>query len=473
MMDTLMEAHKFQKRRQLFALVMEAFFCLLASGIAWWAYPLHKDFFVDSPEDLRLAVSLGVAGISLTTVFICALVWKITQSSGEQVYNEIGRQWQVEGRNWNDKFNRCEQENQTLTDRKNVLEAEVQALAEKSRALEEEKKILMDNTAKLQVFLSSVPPLTKLMGEHLSKTNSTTELASVSIIQGLTDVEAEASQLLATLNAGLERADSISGNAKALLCESRQHLDELEVYRQKRTLQIQADSEAIQSVVDQVAELKPLTEVIREVTMQTNLLALNAAIEAARAGDTGRGFAVVADEVRKLSTKVEAAALRIEESVSLVSNTVNDKLIAIVAQSRTENESQWFSTLATTMTRSSQDFEHAVDELGEVSHNTHKTVDSIRNEILGVLGHTQFQDITRQQLEQVKSGIELCGNLSGDVAKQLTNDRAAPVDIPTLKTTMDDLRASYTMQSQYQTHHAILGGNPAEAVDERPAIELF
>lgn len=468
-----MEVHEFQKRLQSFALAAGAVLCLIAFGITWLLQPFINELFASPSGNSRLMLSLYIGGITLVAVIICAVLWKIAQGSTERVLNEIGHQWHEEVCKWTDNANLFKEEKRALVDREKVFEVDARSLAERNNTIEEENKIFMGNTAKLQAFLSSLRPLTRLMGEHLSKTNSTTETASVAIIQGLTNVEAEATQLLTALNAGRERVDSISGNAKALLEESRQHLEELQTYRQQRTLQIQADGEAIQNVVDQVAELKPLTGLIRDVTMQTNLLALNAAIEAARAGDSGRGFAVVADEVRKLSTQVESAALQIEESVTQVSNTVNEKLVSIVAQSRTVSESQWFSTLASTMTRSSQDFEHAVAELGEVSQHSHKAVDSIHNDIIGILGHTQFQDITRQQIEQVINGIELCGQRSGDVAKQLSTVSITQVDIPLLDDTMEALRASYTMQSQRKTHHAIIGGKSAAVEDERPAIELF
>jgi methyl-accepting chemotaxis protein len=473
MKDKLREAHEFQKRLQRFALAAGAAFCLLAFGITWWIQPSFNVFSAHPSGNLRLMVSMYITGMTLMIVFICTVLWKLTQGSTERILNEIERQWQEEVSNWKDESCLLEEKKHAVMDKEKALEIDAQSLVERNSIIEEEKKILMENCSKLQTFHASVPPLVKLMSGHLSKADSTAEKASVAIIQGLTDVETEATHLLATLDEGRKRADSISGNAKALLGESRQNLEELQNYRNQRTLQIQADGAAIQNVVDQVAALKPLTGLIRDVTMQTNLLALNAAIEAARAGDSGRGFAVVADEVRKLSTQVESAALQIEESVTQVSNTVNNKLLSIVAQSRTDSESQWFSTLASTMTRSSQDFEHAVVELGEVSQHTHKAVDSIRRDIIGVLGHTQFQDITRQQIEQVINGIELCAQHSGDVAKELSNGRIAHLDVPSLDDTMEALRASYTMQSQRMTHHAIVGGKSADVGDERPAIELF
>jgi methyl-accepting chemotaxis protein len=225
--------------------------------------------------------------------------------------------------------------------------------------------------------------------------------------------------------------------------------------------------------VARVAELKTFTSAIREVTRMTNLLALNAAIEAARAGPAGRGFAVVAGEVRKLSKQIETAAVGIESSITQVTETVNSMSVAMQAQHRNEDEARWLSGLATTMSRLSEDFQAAVGELDGLTENTHGAVTSIRDAVLDVLGHAQFQDTTRQQIEHAQNGLALCGQRMTDVEQGLSGDWMQPLDINSLDEVLETLRASYTMQSQHATHRAVVDGQTASVENERPAIELF
>jgi len=321
-------------------------------------------------------------------------------------------------------------------------------------------------------LLGTVPQLTALLGNHLMNINAATERAAVGIMGGLVDLEGEATRLLTTLDHGNARAATIHGDAQTLLEQSQRNLGEMATYRQQRENYIAEDTAAIRSVVEQVAELRPLTELIRDVTRQTNLLALNAAIEAARAGESGRGFAVVADEVRKLSQQIEQAAVRIEQSVSQVSRTVDSKLVAMVANERMEEEMRWLEALVESVTQLSSNFDVAVNELHGLSGGTHAAVHSIRRAVVDVLGHAQFQDITRQQIEQVKRGLELCGERISVAADKVTDPSVVPEDVPALDDVFDTLRDGYTMQAQREAHRAATGEAPTRE-PERGAIELF
>ena len=410
-----MPTRSLQSRRNLHALRLGASLGLFAFAMAWWFNPALVAWFSNPTEIRTLATSLGLGFFVLISIILYRLL-----------------------------ANRFEN-----------------------------MRILEKNINHLQVFLASVPPLTDVLQSHLTQTNHTTEAAAVAILHRLTEVEGEAARLLLIQEAGKVRAASLYEDAKGLIKESRKNLEEMEMYRLQRAQKVQEEGAAIQSVVTQVQGLKSLTSAIREVTRMTNLLALNAAIEAARAGVAGRGFAVVAGEVRHLSKQIETAAVRIEESITQVSDTVNNKFVPMVAQHHHDDETRWLTALAATMTRLSGDFEATVGELDGLTKNTHGAVSSIRDAVIDVLGQTQFQDATRQQIEQVQSGLALCGQRMADVKQGLAGDLMKPLSIEPLDEILETLRESYTMQSQHTTHHLVVGGQSMKDSSDRPAIELF
>lgn len=86
--------------------------------------------------------------------------------------------------------------------------------------------------------------------------------------------------------------------------------------------------EEINSLNNDMKEIRKIVKVIVGIAEQTNLLSLNAAIEAARAGEAGRGFAVVAEEVKKLADRSKDASIMINNII----NTINNKTLQAVSE---------------------------------------------------------------------------------------------------------------------------------------------
>jgi len=158
--------------------------------------------------------------------------------------------------------------------------------------------------------------------------------------------------------------------------------------------------ERIDSVKQQLGDVKKILGEIESIAKQTNLLALNAAIEAARAGEAGRGFAVVADAVRDLSgrtsqfsSEIRTHMQRVEVSIHETENDINrmastDMNFALTAKARVETTMQEIAAVNAGVAE-------LVDEIGSLARSLSQDVDdSVRR--------LQFQDITTQLLEHVQ-----------------------------------------------------------------------
>ena len=344
----------------------------------------------------------------------------------------------------------------------------VRALIEETTRRRRDDLIEAQNWDKIRALVDSAPRVTKLLQAHLSETNGTTEEAALAIMGSLTGLKTEIQRHIGAMEETKTRVAFLHSDAQSKIAETGRLLERLGAHQKQLDGQIQT---AIQTVIKQVNELRSFTDIIHDVTSMTNVLAINAAIEAARAGKIGRGFAVVAAEVRKLSTQVESAAIHIENRVTLVSNTVSKELTAIADLVRREDEARWVADIA--FPRLSVDFQSSVDELDGFVKNTHEAMHVVLASVVEVLGDAQFQDITRQQIEQVQRGLGLLGGLLGKAGKCLEGDRSRPLDIGTMDDISDSLESSYTMHEQRQIHREVIGGQAADDEAGLPKIELF
>ncbi len=215
--------------------------------------------------------------------------------------------------------------------------------------------------------------------------------------------------------------------------------------------QITLESEKIEEFTLQVSEISGKTEsiidllsVIKNVASQTDLLSMNAAIEAAHAGDSGKGFAVVADEIRKLAetTAKSSNAITVQLTDTVISmnnlfteskqtevslSIVFDKMMKftdnitdllcdierlsldtekilnahnkLVQVSITVNDNSY------EMTRNTEQIEHAMLELLEVSEENHCAISELRVGVSEVV--KEISGLTEISQNNIKNVTEL------------------------------------------------------------------
>ncbi|MEI6387309.1 MAG: methyl-accepting chemotaxis protein [Spirochaetota bacterium] len=333
-----------------------------------------------------------------------------------------------------------------------------------------EHRQVQESLGRVSSLIASTPRMARLLLFQLSDTNSTTETAALAIMKRLTDVNSQAASLIENLKKTRDRATVLQGNALKKIDESKSLIDGMATHQQEFDSQILATNEAVNR---QVGELKALTGMIHGITRTTNMLSLNASIEASRAGQSGRAFAVVASEMRKLSREVAQTAVQIDEKFTEVSGTVDAKLSTISGM--IQDEAKWFQSLTIALPQLSEAFHSVVGELNALANETHGMVGSIRDAVSDALGQAQFQDITRQQVEQVQKGLAMLGRAMRDASRILSGSAPLNMDAYNGPDIAESLRASYTMIGQREIHEAILGDSDQarKVVEKRPAIELF
>lgn len=316
--------------------------------------------------------------------------------------------------------------------------------------------------------LETVPRFVDILRGHLQDANASTETGAIDIMNALANVSAQSENLLVTLREQKSRADDIAKLHAARLSKNATILKGIADYR----TQIADNGQRIQQVLDRVQGLTGLTQIIRVLSKQTNLLALNAAIEAARAGEAGRGFAVVADEVRKLSQQTEVATSQIDRAIAEVAQDVVENLAAIADQGRTDEDANHVKGIADALAAMNQAFDEVSGYLSLTSVDSNRAMGKVHEDIVAALGYMQFQDISRQQIEQVGSALDAMNEHFTTVAAIASGaDPSQPW--PPLTECIEALRQNYVMHSQHTTHRAAVGGQPTSGGNDRPAIELF
>jgi len=330
------------------------------------------------------------------------------------------------------------------------------------------------NIEVLHRLLNSTPKVTELLSRQLAQVSVTSETGVLNLMSGLKGVDEQIANLTATLHESREHSQLMHTSAESVIAESAKHISDFREYSNRRFEMQDEDDKAIRKMIGQIESLKPLAGVIRKLASQSNMLALNATIEAARAGELGRGFAVVAEEVRELSRQVDTTASRISQEVDGIAQMAAADLADLLATTRRLDERTWLETMEAETERLTENLQSAVQELSSVAASASEATTLVRASLLESLGHVQFQDITRQQLEVIQQALSECAVRFNQAADFVQNHSQAEFDfaMPEGEQLLEQLRSRYTMTSQHDIHSDFLGGTHEED-SSGPSIELF
>jgi len=262
----------------------------------------------------------------------------------------------------------------------------------------------LENANKIAEF--EIPSMMKSLDQIYGvTTDASTKLRES--FNGLTVNSEQQSQLTSNLASQLRADNSEDGNALKFDKFIQEIAEVLTDYVDLAVMVSDKSVAAAHKMYDMIEQMNLMFELLGSVKYladQTGLLALNASIEAARAGESGRGFAVVANEVKKLAEKSGELNEQIHTHVKLSKTTLGEtnEIVGQIASLEMNKAIEAKSNLNDLMV-----------ELDQVNHFVSDSLDksaiistSIKSDVSNAIMALQFEDMSLQIVEHLKSRIE-------------------------------------------------------------------
>ena len=308
---------------------------------------------------------------------------------------------------------------------------------------------------------------------HMKNVIDETEAAAFGIVERLQTIDAVVTSLDQFVAGTAGESENLTRGARERIEKNRDIVVKMSGYVQQRLQDAEQDQIRVAQVVGEARALESLVQLIKHVAGQINLLALNAAIEAARAGEAGRGFAVVADEVRKLSAETETAVSKISLGIQSVAKSIEIQFQDTLSHDDLDQEKIMLGQFSTQLQELGESYQELMQHETETLNQVQRSSTQLGNMFLEAQAGVQFQDVTRQQIEQVMQALKQLDEHAEGLAERLRVYEEPAANYTPLTRRLETLYSGYVMEQQRTSHDASLKREASKQASVKSNIELF
>ncbi|MBD1583136.1 methyl-accepting chemotaxis protein [Pseudoalteromonas sp. S16_S37] len=275
-----------------------------------------------------------------------------------------------------------------------------------------------DEAQEREQMLKVINEFMQQMSDHLAKISNQSDTTYARVEQTQTMLE----QVKSLGSEASEINSQVSDNASQTFSAMNQSVsfaDAMLSASSKNQQRVEEGLASLNELLNGVADVGKVIEIIRNIADQTNLLALNAAIESARAGEHGRGFAVVADEVRKLAQQTQDSLTDINAQLNILgenSSRVSTQISALAEDAELQtNHAQKLKTNSEGVAQSAQNANQVASHAMEIAQQQSGLLDNFSEEMDQMKAQVnsssqQVCDIQarlQEQMQQIKHSLGL------------------------------------------------------------------
>ena len=328
-------------------------------------------------------------------------------------------------------------------------------------------------TEEVATELKQMQDFNTVVRGHLNNVINETEAAAFGIVERLQTIDAVVTSLDQFVAGTAGESENLTRGARERIEKNRDIVVKMSGYVQQRLQDAEQDQIRVAQVVGEARALESLVQLIKHVAGQINLLALNAAIEAARAGEAGRGFAVVADEVRKLSAETETAVSKISLGIQSVAKTIEIQFQDTLSHDDLDQEKIMLGQFSTQLQELGESYQELMQHETETLNQVQRSSTQLGNMFLEAQAGVQFQDVTRQQIEQVMQALKQLDEHAEGLAERLRVYEEPAANYTPLTRRLETLYSGYVMEQQRTSHDASLKREASKQASVKSNIELF